>query len=513
MTENRKFAVWLRTLVGLVALAGLLGLSGCGGGSGAPNNVFDTPGPLTLVPESLTVYSETPATLTVAGGQPPYTIFSADQSILPVQTDVIGSTVNLLPNVVSAATSVTVTARDARGVSTQTDISIKPAPLINTLKLKADSYIDACPNSGGSAAPGDDQTSTFICSGQTGTVSVQIANTVGGGIAGRQVRFDIVQGAFQIFTELPGKPPSFALTYTVTTDQNGNAVARIRADPGASQQIVVVKATDVSTGAYVRGTFVIVSVVNANAADLVVVPTTVTISGPDNETCSSGVSSTYYIFGGQPPYRVVASFPQALTISPSEVQSYGAGFTATTTGACVDPETIAITDAALHTVTVTLTNKPGSTAPGSFTKSVPIVLTPSSIPDTDNTRVTCGTSTTVIATGGGSITTTGNTQTYNAPTFQWSTSRPDILSVLPSSADSGVAATLTRIVPPAPTGVAVGSTATNQVTPPLYVIQPPAATLAGGNATVTVSVSDGTQIKKLTVPVTNDCTGPPTPAT
>ena len=36
MTEYRHFAVWARTLAGLVALAGLIGLSGCGGGSGAP---------------------------------------------------------------------------------------------------------------------------------------------------------------------------------------------------------------------------------------------------------------------------------------------------------------------------------------------------------------------------------------------------------------------------------------------------------------------------------------------
>ncbi len=50
MTEPRLFAAWLRSLAGLAALAGLLGLSACGGGSGAPNNVYDTPGPLTVLP-------------------------------------------------------------------------------------------------------------------------------------------------------------------------------------------------------------------------------------------------------------------------------------------------------------------------------------------------------------------------------------------------------------------------------------------------------------------------------
>src|SRR5215468_7485459 len=106
MTENRHFAGWARIFAGLFALAGLVGLTGCGGGSGSPNNPFNTPGDLTLVPNPMTVYSSTPATVTVAGGDPPYTIFSSDQSTLPVQTNVFGSTTTVVPNTVATNTPV-----------------------------------------------------------------------------------------------------------------------------------------------------------------------------------------------------------------------------------------------------------------------------------------------------------------------------------------------------------------------------------------------------------------------
>src|SRR4029079_9804780 len=100
------------------------------------------------------------------------------------------------------------------------------------------------PSSGGSANPIDDLSVTFICAGQTGSVAVRLASVVGGNLAGRLVRFDIVQGAFQIFTELPGQTPTFALTYTVPSDANGIAVARVRAVPGAQHTGPMVKDTN-----------------------------------------------------------------------------------------------------------------------------------------------------------------------------------------------------------------------------------------------------------------------------
>ena len=79
---------WLRPLLTLVALAGVLSLAACGGGNGAPSQVINGGGvtPLSVLPAAPTVYSGTPATLAVSGGQGPFAIFSSDQSILAVPT-------------------------------------------------------------------------------------------------------------------------------------------------------------------------------------------------------------------------------------------------------------------------------------------------------------------------------------------------------------------------------------------------------------------------------------------
>src|SRR5215471_20164022 len=90
MTENRPFAVWLRSIAGLVVLAGLLGLAGCGGGSGAPNNPFRASG-LTVSLGSPDLYSGVAATLTVTGGFPPYLVTSSKPNVLAIaQSDTAG---------------------------------------------------------------------------------------------------------------------------------------------------------------------------------------------------------------------------------------------------------------------------------------------------------------------------------------------------------------------------------------------------------------------------------------
>src|SRR4029453_290356 len=145
MTENRQFAAWARALAALIALVGLIGLSGCGGGSGSPNNVFSNPGDLAITPNPLTAYGATPTTVTIQGGHGPFTIVSSDQSVLSVQPNVTGNTVTLVPNSVTTATPVTLTVRDAFGNSAQTVVTVNPAPFLNSLKLKADSYSNSCP--------------------------------------------------------------------------------------------------------------------------------------------------------------------------------------------------------------------------------------------------------------------------------------------------------------------------------------------------------------------------------
>jgi hypothetical protein len=481
MTDYRLPAAWLRSLASLVALIGLLGLGACGGGSGAPNPTFNPNSSLTVQPAAATAYSETPVTLTVAGGRKPYTVFSSDQSVLLIPLTATNGAVTAVPSLVSVDTAVTLTARDADGNTAVSVVTVKPAPLVNSLTLKADGFRADCPNPGGSSSATDTAGQTFICAGQTGSVAVRLKNTVGGGLAGRQIRFDIVQGDFELFTNSPGQPPTFALSYTVPTDQNGDAVARVHALPNASHQIVIVQATDLISGTFVRGIFII-----TNGADggLLIVPDTVTITGPDTETCSSGVITSFFIFGGSPPYTISNTFPQFLSVVPTVVNSSGAGFNATTLGGCVSPAVIGITDSAGHTTTVTINNNLGTVPPATVVTPIPIVISPATIP----TLACGGPNVNVIATGGGTSSQQGGTTTITPATVYFvSSGRTDVLSALP--------------IPPATT---ITPGAPIQLTRlPGSTVDPTAAPTAIVN--VTLSISDGAQVMTSNVPVTNTC--------
>lgn len=467
MTDHRLPAAWLRTFAGFVALVGLLVLGGCGGGSGAPNPTFNPITSLALSPSAATVYSNTPVTLTVQGGRKPYSAFSSDQSAVPTPVSFNGNAFTVTPNAVLQDTRVVMTVRDADGNSSQSELTLRPAPLVASLTLKADGFSDvSCPNPGGSASSVDTLPTTFICSGQTGSVGVRLQNTVGGGISGRQIRFDVVQGDFQIFTNGPGQPPTYGLSYTVPSDQNGEAIARVRALPNANQQVVIVQATDLLTGTFVRGIFIII---NGAGQEVTVIPDTVNITGPDSEHCSAGVTASFFIFGGLPPYTIRNTAPQYLAVTPTVVTESGGGFNATTLGGCLDPGRIIITDSAGHSETVEITNELGSAAPASNTSTIDISLSPSTIP-----TLTCGAPQNIVVTGGGTVTTQGSTVTVTpAESYFISVSRPDLITIANPNPSPGQAFTLTRA--------------------------------SGAPAPVTLNVSDGIQVVTRDLTLSGTC--------
>ena len=331
-----RLAAWLRPLLTLAALAGVLSLAACGGGNGAPNNPFQGGvGPLAITPSVATTYSGNPFVFTVTGGTHPYTILSSDQAVLPVVGTLNGNTLVITPNSVGADTAVTLTVRDASGQSTTALITVKPS-----LLLPASITITGNPNC---AASGAD-----LCSGQDGTATVQVIGPAGAPLAGRDVRFDVVQGAFSISSTAAGQP--LVQSLTVTTDQNGNATVRLVVPVNAATQVATIRATDLTSGSSVVGQFTIAQFVNGNSV-LSVIPTgTTTFTGPDTEHCSNGSSATFYIFGGTPPYTVATNFPSAVNITGQPVQRSGGGFTITTNGTCFTGLTFAITDAAGRTL-------------------------------------------------------------------------------------------------------------------------------------------------------------------
>jgi hypothetical protein len=358
-----RFAAWLRPLLTLVALAGVLSLAACGGGGGAPNNPYQGGvGPLAITPSVATAYSGSPFVFTVTGGSQPYTILSSDQAVLPVVGTLNGNTLVITPNSVGADTPVTLTVRDASGQTTTALITVKPS-----LLLPASITITGNPNC---AASGAD-----LCSGQDGTATVQVIGPAGAPLAGRDVRFDVVQGAFSISSTAAGQP--LVQSLTVTTDQNGNATVRLVVPVNAATQVATIRATDLTSGSSVVGQFTIAQFVNGNSV-LSVIPTgTTTFTGPDTEHCSNGASATFYIFGGTPPYTVATNFPSAVSITGQPVQRSGGGFTITTNGTCFTGLTFAITDAAGRTLLTppTASNVFGTAEP----PPPPIVLTPTSL--------------------------------------------------------------------------------------------------------------------------------------
>src|SRR5207249_5317857 len=159
-----RLTAWLRPLLTLAALAGVLSLAACGGGNGAPSQVINSGTavtPLTITPATATVYSGTPFTFLIAGGTQPYTILTSDQVALPVVGTLTGNTLVVVPGSVGADTAVTLSVRDAKGLTAAAAVTVKPA-----LLLPASITITGNPNCGGSGAT--------LCSGQDGTASVVV---------------------------------------------------------------------------------------------------------------------------------------------------------------------------------------------------------------------------------------------------------------------------------------------------------------------------------------------------
>ena len=349
MVANCLTARWLRPILACFAFAGLAFLGGCGGGSGAPNNPFAPVPPAPTVPLILpatsVAYSNTPATLTISGGVAPYFVTSSNSAILPVAQVNTTGTIVLLPANVVADTAVTLQVTDSLGQTGSATVTVKAAPIFNTLTIT--------PNS---AACG----TNAICSGQTATAKVTVTGPGGAGIPNRQVRFDVVAGAYSIESSDPANP--LVSTLTVVSDQFGVAQVILQATPGAPTQPALLRATELTSGNQQTAQFTIVQTINGSAV-LSVVPSSATITGPDSSTCSSGFRIDYYIYGGTPPYTVASTFPSAVTLSNSIVFFSGGAFSAFTNGTCVSPLTFTIRDSTGLQTTATLNNNLGTTAP------------------------------------------------------------------------------------------------------------------------------------------------------
>ncbi len=340
---------------------------------------------LSALPSSITVYHNNPALIAASGGLPPYRIVSSNPAIIPTSAWSQSGDFLILARNVASDLTVSLALQDSSGQSAEVSVLVKPAPLLNVFTITP---VSASPGVGCGSA---------VCSGQDGTASVTLRSFEGAPIAGRQVRFDVVQGQYLFYSDNPAQP--LISSYTATSDQNGLAVVRFKADVNAVTGAALIRATDLLTGNQVNGSFVIAQFTDGTGT-LSIVPNEAKIEMYYNDECSTGVPVTYYVFGGTPPYRVVVSFPDSLFLEGSPVQTNGGGFTVTTRGICLDPANLIVTDATARTLTALLRNKPGTEErPATPAPYLPVVVTPEA-PITAPITLLCTNSVSFVISGG-----------------------------------------------------------------------------------------------------------------
>jgi hypothetical protein len=154
------------------------------GNTAVSSLVVHPPNALMVLPNTaVDLYAGVPTVLTVSGGTPPYVAASSNSAAVPVATNVVASTISLMPNNVAADTPVTVTVRDAKGTVATAQMVAHPSTLVSGMKVTP-SATECGENA--------------ICSGQNGTAMVKVLTPNGAPLAGRSIRFDVVSGPFGI---------------------------------------------------------------------------------------------------------------------------------------------------------------------------------------------------------------------------------------------------------------------------------------------------------------------------
>jgi hypothetical protein len=244
---------------------------------------------------------------------------------------------------------------------------------------------------------------------------------------------------------------------TVTSDHEGKFTTVIRVATGLPAQVAILKVTDVATGAYVFRTFTISTTPATGApGTITVIPATVTLAGPNGQTCGFGTVDVL-VFDGKAPYTAVCPNPQIQVVNsptPAGVEpgritlNVGGG----SLGNCLTDEQCVVTDANGSRTTFGVTTTVGAQpAPPALTVN-PAAIT-----------LTCGASGAVTVVGGSGSYSTNSTSAR----------------VTASASGNTVSITLNAIDPP---------------------------TLPGPNPTsVTVTVTDGSTIQPITVTVPATC--------
>ena len=358
-----------RTTLAAIALATL---ASCGSGAVSAPPVTVTPGPISITPETATLYSNLPTTFVVSGGNGSYIVTSSDQAVLPLAGSFSGSQLTVIPQEVAADTAVTLTIRDTgTAAPVNATLTVKPRTVSNVVTVT--------PSASQAAVCG-----SAVCAGGDAEVKVAIARN-GVPLLSREVRFDVVSGDFRIINSAPGAPETLALSGTTLTDGSGVARIRVRALNDATSQTALLQITDVAGGSFQRTSFAIAPSSNA---PLNAQPSTISFRSTVGGQCPNNITADVIVFGGRPPYSITQ--PGPFTVSPTLVTQNGGRFSVTAKGQCSDGSPIAIVDNAGATVTVTAS----ASAPTLITAPT-LAASPTSV-----TLDSCNTIATIAVAGG-----------------------------------------------------------------------------------------------------------------
>ena len=383
-----------------LALLAAVTLAACGSGAvsdPANDPVPQVPTPVTVLPQTATLYSGLPTAFTIAGGVGPYSLISSDQSVVPLVASTSANGFTVVPGEVAVDTPVNVTVRDSLGTQAAVALTVKPRTISNSITVTPSaSQPVACGNA--------------LCAGGDAEVAAKLAQN-GIPIQNRNVRFDIVSGDVRIITSGTGSIEVLATSATTTTDSAGFARIRIRALTNAGSQTALLQATDTSSGATQR---VAVTIAPSSSSPLNAQPSTISFIGRDNATCATNVSADVIVFGGRPPYSI--SQPGTFLITPTTLSTSGSRFTVTATGQCAAGSPIAIVDTNGNSVTVSASNavKPGLANPPALV-AAPATVTLDTCDSTANVTLAGGLGTYYAVSGADTlnVSISGNTATIS----------------------------------------------------------------------------------------------------
>ena len=90
--------------------------------------------------------------------------------------------------------------------------------------------------------------------------------------------------------------------------------------------------------------------------ELVASPNTVSVYGPDKNTCAQGLGPSVAVYGGTPPYKLTNSMPQGMKLSVDRLQNSGDAFVITFNGTCLQNMPVTVEDGMGRLTTVNINN-------------------------------------------------------------------------------------------------------------------------------------------------------------